>query len=310
MHPLIEKSLLVDGRTVSYYVYKNILPCPWIICFSGAGSDSFDWLIAAKDLSSIANVLIVDKPGFLGTAPYPEPLAQEQIALDVMAICKDEQVGRAHLIGHSLGYLSALIFAYQSRDRFETSSITSLDGISLNPLSIEVLNQMAPSDNLFQTAYNRLLSFGFLKLSPRERDYPSRFFSHANDDYLKKIMKQRGTRRHNKSIWFESMMTPKWCNKFHKSQALKDVMTNIPQHCLQAVEVSRPFDEQPEVKYFPHLRELFFSEHDEKIEWCKQTARESGGFYESIDSEHFIQWHFSKEVTRFMKLVLENDHVV
>jgi pimeloyl-ACP methyl ester carboxylesterase len=306
MNPLLEGHLLLDGRTISYYSHRESSSLPWLICFSGAGSDSFDWLLVLEELSSSANLLIVDKPGFLGTEPHGEALNQEQIAADVMAVCKKLSIHRAHLIGHSLGYLSALNLAHQFKQTFETLSITSLDGVSFNPLSTEVIKQMAPKDSFFQRIINTILRLGFIRLSPAVKDYPTGYLNQANKDYLEKVMKLRRSRRHNKAVWHESAMTPIWCEQFGASNNIRRVLMDIPQHCLQAVEQNRPFDEQPEIIYFPHLRQLFMDEFHEKIEWCKQTSSASGGVYQSIDSEHFIQWHYPSEVSRFMKLILKN----
>lgn len=305
MNPLIESRLLLDGRNVSFYSHKKNHKQPWIICFSGAGSDSFDWLLVLKKLSSVANILIADKPGFLGTDPHPDALTQEQIALDIIGICAELKIHSAHLIGHSLGYLSALNFAHQSKGVFDTLSITSLDGISFNPLSIEVIKRMAPKDSFVQRAMNKILGLGLINLSPREKDYPKGYFNHANESYVKKVIKLRGTRRHNKSILLESTMTPYWCEHFSTNNDIKKVLADIPQHCLQAVEETRPFGEQPEVKYFPQLRQLFLDEFEEKISWCRQISNASSGIYKSIDSEHFIQWHYPHEVSCFMNLVLK-----
>lgn len=306
----IENRLSVRGRVVSYLSFQNAPECPWLICFSGAGSDSFDWLAVQEEISEFANILIVDKPGFLSTDSYTEVLSQDQIARDVEEVCSELLITKAHLLGHSLGYLSALVFAIQSKDSVETLSITSLDGISFNPLSIEVLKRMAPSGFIFDKVVSRLLSKGFFTLTPKKKDYPSGYFNHADKFYLRGVFKRRRTRRHNRSVWVESIMTPKWCEVYSADSNIKSVLASIPQHCLQAVEVSRPFDEQPEVKFFPQLRQLFWDELQEKIDWCKHISVHSGGYYQSIDSEHFIQWHYPMEVAAFLKKVLQRDQTI
>ncbi len=294
-------------RKISFMFYEKSKDEPWIIGFLGAGSDTLDWYTTGTELAKLSNFLIVDKPGFLSTTPNVEPISQYQIIDDVYTVCDYLGVRTGHLIGHSLGYISALAFANKFRKKVEIASITSLDGVSFNPLSIELINQLTPAKSMIQYVANWVFKLGLVNVSATEKDYPEDYLAQIPERHLNQVITLRNKRGHNQAIVAESQRVPIWVKKYGQQSAILQTLKYTPQHHLQAVQWNKPIEQEAEVIHFPHLKSLVEKEKLEKIAWCERVSQESKGIYKSIESEHFIQWYFPSEIAQFMRQVINRD---
>lgn len=78
-------------------------------------------------LSALAPTIAIDSQGHGHTPDRPGPMQLEQLVADVIGVLDHLQVDAAHLLGHSLGALTAVETAIRHSAR--AKSVTSLSGI-------------------------------------------------------------------------------------------------------------------------------------------------------------------------------------
>lgn len=146
-----------------------------LVLIHGLGSARTVWSLVAPALSETFDVVAVDLPGH-GRTPWvaDTPMSPRSLADSVLATLDALRVGRAHLLGNSLGGWIALELAAAHPDR--VASVTALApagmrdeplarvsfGFKLNRYLAVALRPLVP----FILANERLRAIGFARNSP------------------------------------------------------------------------------------------------------------------------------------------------
>lgn len=98
--------------------YQAAADAPVVLFVSGLGGAWYDWLPVARVLGDQVRILICDRPG-TGDAPPNEEGTTDlpQAARDLQAVLDEAGVGRAVLVGHSMGgwYVESFARHYPER---------------------------------------------------------------------------------------------------------------------------------------------------------------------------------------------------
>ena len=98
--------------------YRRAGDGPPLVCLHGIGSGSASWAAQLDGLADRFDVIAWDTPGYGGSAPLgAEAPAASDYAAALKALLDALDIGRIHLLGHSLGGLVAAAFAAANPDR-------------------------------------------------------------------------------------------------------------------------------------------------------------------------------------------------
>lgn len=92
---------------------------PPVVLIHGVGADLTSWDAVARRLTPTLTVLRFDLAGHGRSRPIRETYSLERFAADTIAVMDRAGIGRAHLVGFSLGGLIAQCLAIDHPDRFE-----------------------------------------------------------------------------------------------------------------------------------------------------------------------------------------------
>jgi pimeloyl-ACP methyl ester carboxylesterase len=287
------------------YIYvptKNKLSNSAILMFSGAGSDSFDWLPLIKNLYAFQNCLVVDKPGYFETTKG-ELDFQEQIVSDTFDVAENLGIKKVFLVGHSIGLLSALLFNSKHRGNLEILGICSLDGIVLDTSTIKLFKEMS-SPKWLQFLQDRMvLDLGLFrkKITLNIKEYSPEFDEFTNY-YEQDVQKFRNSKSHVKAIMEENKQLYQRLEKyfFLKKEKLPTSFLIIKAINKDGVEKSE------EVKYFPHLKELILEVETKGNEWNLQLIEDSKGKKVEIIATHFLHGEFPELVASYINEFINN----
>ena len=132
-----DKRVRVDGAELSYRVAGTGAP---VLCIQGVGVIGNGWSPQVEALSRHYRVITFDNRGIGASGAGESPLTVEAMAADALAIMDAEKVGRAHVIGHSLGGLVALHVALAAPQRVRSLALlcTFADGAEPGRLSLRM----------------------------------------------------------------------------------------------------------------------------------------------------------------------------
>jgi pyruvate dehydrogenase E2 component (dihydrolipoamide acetyltransferase) len=124
--PQPEKSQ-IGGRTVRYLkLGEGGTPA---LLIHGFGGDLNNWLFNHADLAAHRTVWALDLPGHGESGKSVESGSAQELADAVIAFMDDRGIGRAHLIGHSMGSLVAMTVADKAPTRVASLSLISAAGL-------------------------------------------------------------------------------------------------------------------------------------------------------------------------------------
>ncbi len=86
---------------------------PPLVLLHGLGGSAADWTEVAGAAAARAPALALNLPGHGGRTAQIRPLTIADLTADVVERLAEHQLGRVHLLGHSLGGVIALDFAIQ-----------------------------------------------------------------------------------------------------------------------------------------------------------------------------------------------------
>jgi pimeloyl-ACP methyl ester carboxylesterase len=109
-----------DGTTIYYEVWGRGEP---LLFLSGLATDLRIWACQRMVFGRRYRCIAVDNRGS-GRSGKPEgPYTLEQMAADAVAVLDAEGVGRAHVVGHSMGSYVAQVLAVEHPDRVRTLTL-------------------------------------------------------------------------------------------------------------------------------------------------------------------------------------------
>jgi len=119
-----------------------------VLLIHGLGYDRRGWGPAQRLLADRFRVLTFDNRGVGESDCPPGPYSTELMAADALAVLDDAGVGRAHLVGTSLGGMVAQELALRSPERIETLVLASTtpggdDGFPMPQRSVELFSAFA-----------------------------------------------------------------------------------------------------------------------------------------------------------------------
>ena len=287
-------------RAVAYELAGNTLQRTAFLQFSGAGSDSADWRALSVCLSASYACVCVDKPGYFGTSAV-EAYSLDTIARDAFAACSHLGVRRFVVIGHSLGLLAAIRFVRLYADRLPVAALVSLDGVTLNPAAVAIVEHMGRNAGLLETLRRRLMRSGMLNLGPGENDYPAPYVRLVGQSALRDTLAERRQRAHQRAVAQELLAVPEVVSGF----VLDEVGWLPPVHVIRAQQNAAGIEQQPEALAFPELAELMQRDTLESEAWSRELAARTGGTFEAVASEHFVQWHRPAWLARRLRLLAD-----
>jgi len=287
-------------RAVAYELAGNTLQRTAFLQFSGAGSDSADWRALSVCLSASYACVCVDKPGYFGTSAV-EAYSLDTIARDAFAACSHLGVRRFVVIGHSLGLLAAIRFVRLYADRLPVAALVSLDGVTLNPAAVAIVEHMGRNAGLLGTLRRRLMRSGMLNLGPGENDYPAPYVRLVGQSALRDTLAERRQRAHQRAVAQELLAVPEVVRGF----VLDEVGWLPPVHVIRAQQNAAAIEQQPEALAFPELAELLRRDTVESEAWSRELAARTGGTFEAVASEHFVQWHRPAWLARRLRLLAD-----
>ena len=282
---------------------KNQTERNTILLFSGAGSDSFDWLPLIYVLSPSYRCLVIDKPGFLNTSCSKKEI-QQQIVEDAFHIISELNIRKLFIVGHSLGFISSLLFYHSYKSTIEISGICSLDGIDLCDSTSELLSKMKPPKWI--TALQRLiiLDLGLFRrnMTLKIEDYPESFKPFL-DQFRKKISKQRMLKKHTRAILKETNTLPEIVQQY---SFLKNIELSVPLLVIKATEANGE-ESSNENKFFPHLKELIEKADEDGERWKDKLVNKSGGEKVNIQATHFLHGEHPEQVADLILNFIERN---
>lgn len=298
----------VENRKIEY-IYtlakkiKNSKNGSAIVLFSGAGSDSFDWLPFIEKLSVFHNCLVVDKPGYFATTTSRKDF-QEQIVEDVLYIAQKQHLKKVFLVGHSIGFLSALLFYNKYKSRIEIAGICSLDGIVLDESTVKLFKEMSAPKWLQFFQKLLVLVFGFFRdsLALNLDAYSSEFDTFINY-YKQDVQGYRKSKSHAKAIMDENEFL---FNRVEKYLFLKKEKLSTPFIMIKAIEEAG-IEDSNELKIFPHLKDLILEVELKGDEWISQLIEETNGKREQVVASHFLHGESPDLVARYLLEFIENN---
>ena len=117
----------IAGRTVRYLkMGDGGRPA---VLIHGFGGDLNNWLFNHADLAAHRAVWALDLPGHGESGKAVERGDADELAASVIAFLDDQKIGRAHLIGHSMGSLVAMTVAEKAPQRVASLSLIAGAGL-------------------------------------------------------------------------------------------------------------------------------------------------------------------------------------
>ncbi|MBL7826790.1 MAG: alpha/beta hydrolase [Saprospiraceae bacterium] len=122
------------GRTIHAVIISRSDSLPWIVMVHGSpgSSDAFLPYLSDTNLSNVANMISLDRPGFGYTSGFgkPEPSQKAQAAAVKAVVDRLSPGKKVILVGHSLG---APVIAQFAMDYPESTAALVLAGASIDP---------------------------------------------------------------------------------------------------------------------------------------------------------------------------------
>jgi 3-oxoadipate enol-lactonase len=101
-----------------------------VVLVHGLGGAASNWVEIAPALARGRRVLVPDLPGHGGSSPLPGATTLSPFADVVAALAEREELGRAAVVGHSMGGVVALRLALRHPDAFGALVLAAAAGIS------------------------------------------------------------------------------------------------------------------------------------------------------------------------------------
>ncbi len=290
-------TLKYSKRHISYLDYNsNSDNDITLVCFSGAASDSYDWIPFCTKISAKGyRIIIIDKPGFLLTdLPYKNDFFN-QVTEDVFNVLQSLKVNSIFLIGHSIGFLSALMFAENYRDSVNIKGICSLDGLALTPANYNLMNKIQPN-NFFKSLQKATIIHLRLfrkHLTTPLSEYPKPF-EFVDQSFKNLVQKQRLSRQYAKAILKETYAIPSVLkeneNTYKESLAL-------PLLLIKADENNEPEEQQNDSQ----LQELLNLADKEEKEWHNYLLKKNlNSEKKIIKASHFLHGEEPEIVSNYI----------
>ena len=99
---------------------------PVVVLVHGITANHLSWSMVAEQLGEDATLVAPDLRGRAGSASLPGPFGMANHALDLLAVLDYIGVGRATVVGHSMGVYAAAAFAVNHADRL--AGLVLVDG--------------------------------------------------------------------------------------------------------------------------------------------------------------------------------------
>jgi len=167
----------VDGVDLFYRVHnKRNRQLPWLVCFHGFPTSSWDWHLLLPYLEKTYRVLVFDFPGFgLSGKPRDRDYSLKRQLDAAEALMKFLQIEEFDLLAHDMGNSVACELLYRREQGdypFELNSLTLLNGgIYMN------LHQPLLTQRLLRTPVLGALTARFSGWQVFRRQYP-RVYAH------------------------------------------------------------------------------------------------------------------------------------
>ena len=117
----------IGGRTIRYLkIGEGGTP---VVLIHGFGGDLNNWLFNHADLAAHRAVWALDLPGHGESGKAVEAGDADELAASVIAFLDDRGIGRAHLVGHSMGSLVAMTVADKAPQRVASLSLIAGAGL-------------------------------------------------------------------------------------------------------------------------------------------------------------------------------------
>ena len=109
------------GQRIAYTVHASLLAGrrPWLVLIQGLGFDRDGWEPVLPRLRRHFRLVLMDNRGSGASDPASERFDVAQMARDVVAVLDDAGIGRAHVLGISLGGMVAQEVAAEYQDRVD-----------------------------------------------------------------------------------------------------------------------------------------------------------------------------------------------
>src|SRR4051812_14205955 len=114
------QSLSFHGCELNYTVRGDGPP---VVFIQGVGVHGDGWRPQVDAFAPRIRCLTFDNRGMGRSQPVGEPLTVERMAGDALALMDAQGWESAHVVGHSLGGLVALVLAMRARDRARSLSL-------------------------------------------------------------------------------------------------------------------------------------------------------------------------------------------
>jgi pimeloyl-ACP methyl ester carboxylesterase len=131
---------------------------PPLLLIPGLASDVATWVPVRDALGARFSLIAVDNRGCGRTTPANAPITVEQMADDCAALLDALGIGRAHVLGHSMGGMIALELAARHPDRVDRLVLAGT-GRSSRPgiAALKELGRLRPIESVAKTQWFRLL---------------------------------------------------------------------------------------------------------------------------------------------------------
>jgi len=120
------RTVPVDGGDLRVGFRPGKADAPVVVLVHGITANHLSWSMVADQLGDDATLLAPDLRGRAGSASVPGPFGMAKHARDLVAVLDHIGVGRATIVGHSMGAYVAAAFAVNHDDRL--AGLVLVDG--------------------------------------------------------------------------------------------------------------------------------------------------------------------------------------
>jgi pimeloyl-ACP methyl ester carboxylesterase len=215
----------LDDVEIFYRIHgKRNTELPWLVCFHGFPTSSWDWHLLLPSLEKTHRVLIFDFPGY-GLSEKPadrdyslgRQLDAAEALLDVLGINEFELL--AHDMGNSVA-CELLRRREQGDDRFELKSLTLLNGGIYMNLHRPLVTQRLLRTPVIGSLVARLTSWRMFRLQyPNVYAHPEQFSEEHYRNQWALMMNNDGRRILHKIAGYmreRTRMGEQWTGPLHR----------------------------------------------------------------------------------------------
>lgn len=175
--------------------FKKLGKGPALIIVHGLYGSSDNWLTIAKELSDHFEVFLIDQRNH-GNSPHANSHTYQDLKQDLLQFMDDQQIGKAILIGHSMGGKTVMLFAMDYPER-----VKSLLVVDIAPKNYSKISDYSPQTIDHASIVKAMLTFDLSAFKSRT-DIDNKLAETISDKRIRQFLLKNLKRDANKQfVW-------------------------------------------------------------------------------------------------------------